>query len=171
VARSVLEFVRADITEQRVDAIVNAANSQLAHGGGVARAIADAAGPALRRESARHPYVPVGDVGLTGAGDLPCSHVIHAVGPRWRGGKSGEPELLAGAYRNSLLLADRIGCRSVAFPSISTGIFGYPLHDAAAIAVATVRETLDSLSTVVRVRFCLFSQADLTAYRAAAHPA
>jgi O-acetyl-ADP-ribose deacetylase (regulator of RNase III) len=164
-----IELVQGDITVQRVDAIVNAANSQLSHGGGVARAIAAAAGPSLSRESEAHAFVPVGAAGLTGAGALPCAHVIHAVGPRWSGGGSGEPELLAGAYRSSLLLAERIGARSVAFPSISTGVFGYPLRDAARIAVSTVRETLDELGGVELVRFCLFSEPDLDAYRAAAH--
>lgn len=163
-----IDFVLGDITAQQVDAIVNAANSHLAHGGGVARAIAAAAGPSLIEESARHPYVPVGSAGRTGAGDLLCTHVIHAVGPRWSGGQEGEAALLAGAYRSSLLLAERLECTSIAFPSISTGIFGYPLREAAAVAVRAVRETAPALTQLQLVRFCLFSEGDLVAYREAA---
>lgn len=162
-----IELLLADITEQQTDAIVNAANSHLAHGGGVALAIAIAAGSVFVRESEQHPYVPEGSAGVTRAGDLRCAYVIHAVGPRWSGGSAHEPELLAGAYRSSLELAQRIGCRSVAFPSISTGIFGYPLRPAAKIAIGSVRESLRSLSRIELVRFCLFSQHDLAAYEEA----
>jgi O-acetyl-ADP-ribose deacetylase (regulator of RNase III) len=167
-AGAALEFVRADITAQRVDAIVNAANSRLAHGGGVARAIALAAGPTFAEESLRHPHVPVGGAGHTAGGDLQCRHVIHAVGPRWSGGQAGEPELLASAYRSALLLAERLECRSIAFPSLATGIFGYPVREAAAVAVGTVRDTAAALTRVELVRFCLFSEDDLAAYRDAA---
>ncbi len=162
-----IEILLADITRQDTDAIVNAANSHLAHGGGVALAIARAAGPLFIRESEEHPFVPVGGCGLTSAGELRCSHVIHAVGPAWRGGKADEPRLLASAYRSALELAEQIGCRSVAFPSISTGIFGYPVTEAALIATRTVGQALRSMPQIELVRFCLFSESDLAAYEEA----
>jgi len=121
-----LEALIEDITKCEVDAIVNAANSYLRHGGGVARAIADAAGPELVSESEKAPFVPTGSALATGAGRLPCRQVIHAVGPVWSGGENDEPGLLASAYRSSLTVAEELGCNSVAFPSISTGIFGFP---------------------------------------------
>jgi O-acetyl-ADP-ribose deacetylase (regulator of RNase III) len=104
---------------------------------------------------------------ITAAGLLPCRHVIHTVGPVWQGGASGEPEILAACYRNSLALAARHGLRSLAFPSISTGAYGYPVAQAAAVALGTVRDILIAGSTVELVRFCLFSPSDLAAYRAA----
>jgi len=158
-----IEIVQADITRQQVDAIVNAANSHLMHGGGVAAAIAAAAGPDLERASREHRAVPTGEAGWTPAGELPCRWVIHAVGPTWSGGDAGEAELLASAYRSALGVADELGAASVAFPSISTGIYGYPIEEAAAVAVAAVDETLPD-SDVELVRFCLFSDADLAAY-------
>jgi O-acetyl-ADP-ribose deacetylase (regulator of RNase III) len=163
-----LELGREDITIQSVDAIVNAANSQLRHGGGVARAIADAAGPDLVRESEAHPFVGRGQAGHTGPGRLPCRFVIHAVGPRWRGGGSGEGQALAGAYRASMRLAARLGCRSVAFPSISTGIFGCPVRWAAPIALSCVAEELEGEAQGISlVRFCLPTPGDLAAYERA----
>jgi O-acetyl-ADP-ribose deacetylase (regulator of RNase III) len=159
-----IELVAGDITEQRVDAIVNAANSELAHGGGVAAAIARAAGPELARESAAHPRVPVGAAGVTTAGELPARWVIHAVGPVWRGGGEGEPELLASAYRSALATATELGARSIAFPSISTGIYGYPIDAAAEIAIATL--TVEP-GAPEAIRICLFSAADLAAYERA----
>ena len=123
-----IELVQGDITRQDVDVVVNAANSELAHGGGVAAAIALAGGPDLRRESEEHSDVRVGEAGLTTAGAMPARWVVHAVGPVWSGGEEGEPELLASAYRSALGMAIDLGARSVAFPSISTGIFGFPIE-------------------------------------------
>lgn len=159
-----VELVKGDITSQQVDVIVNAANPDLAHGGGVAAAIARAAGPDLRRESAEHPRVPVGRVGVTTAGALPARWVVHAVGPVWSGGGSGEPELLASAYRSALAAAIRLGARSIAFPSISTGIFGYPIADAAATAVATLLAGSAEPGAPDLIRICLFSDPDLAVY-------
>jgi O-acetyl-ADP-ribose deacetylase (regulator of RNase III) len=162
-----IEAVRGDITAQHVDVIVNAANPHLAHGGGVAAAIAAAGGRELIEASRRHDTVPVGESGWTPAGDLPARWVVHAVGPIWSGGEDGEPELLAGAYRSALRLADELGAESVAFPSISTGIYGYPLERAAAVAAAALTDELDDADSVKLVRLCLFSETDLAVYERA----
>ena len=137
-----IELVSGDITTQEVDAIVNAANASLAGGGGVDGAIHRAAGPTLMHETDRlYPDgCPTGSAVITSAGDLPCRHVIHAVGPRYRDGQQGESEKLAGAYRRSLELASAAECRSLAFPAISCGIYGYPLPEAAEIALATASQ-------------------------------
>ncbi len=121
-----ITFVVGDLTQQRVDAIVNAANEALAPGGGVCGAIRRAGGDEIFDECARLGGCATGDAKATGAGRLPARHVIHAVGPVWRGGREGEPELLASAYRRSLEVALDLGCRTVAFPALSTGIYGYP---------------------------------------------
>lgn len=162
-----IELVQGDITQQRVDVIVNAANPNLAHGGGVAAAIALAGGPDLRRESEAHPFVPVGEAAVTTAGALPARWVVHAVGPVWSGGDEGEEELLAAAYRSALGMAIDLGARSIAFPSISTGIFGFPVADAAAIAIAALKEGATEPTAPELIRFCLFSDADLDAYEQA----
>jgi O-acetyl-ADP-ribose deacetylase (regulator of RNase III) len=162
-----IELVEGDITTQGVDVIVNAANSDLAHGGGVAAAIAHAAGPDLRRESAEHPPVPVGGAGVTTAGELPARWVVHAVGPVWSGGDDGEPELLAGAYSSALAKAIDLGARSIAFPSISTGIFGYPIGPAATIAVSTLLRGSREPRAPELIRICLFAAADLEVYESA----
>jgi O-acetyl-ADP-ribose deacetylase (regulator of RNase III) len=162
-----IELVQGDITKQRVDAIVNAANSELAHGGGVAAAILRAAGPELARESAAHPRVAVGGAGVTSAGELPARWVIHAVGPVWSGGTSGEPELLDSAYRSALGAAAELGARSIAFPSISTGIYGYPVEDAARVAIAALRAGAAMPDAPATIRICLFSAADLAVYERA----
>jgi O-acetyl-ADP-ribose deacetylase (regulator of RNase III) len=142
-----VRLLAGDITAVTVDAIVNAANSALAGGGGVDGAIHRAAGPALMREL-RQRYgdrgCPTGSAVVTGAGDLPARNVIHAVGPIWRGGRDGEAGLLASAYRTSLDLARAEGARSVAFPAISCGVYGYPLDDAARVALTTIRSWLTS---------------------------
>lgn len=160
-----LEAVHGDITAQAVDAIVNAANTTLLGGGGVDGAIHRAAGPDLLEECRRIGGCPTGEARITRGYRLPAARVIHTVGPVWHGGTHGEPELLRGCYVNSLRLAARHGVRSIAFPSISTGAYGYPLQQAAAIAVATVQNELRSDSSVELVRFMCFSAADLAVYR------
>lgn len=169
--RGRLELVQGDITRETTDAIVNAANSSLMGGGGVDGAIHRAGGPAIledcKRIRAQRGPLPPGEAVLTTAGRLPSRHVIHTVGPIWHGGESGEPETLARCYRNSLTLAADQGLSSVAFPSISTGAYGYPVAAAAAVALATVRGALEAGSPVTLVRFVLFSAADLAAYQKA----
>jgi O-acetyl-ADP-ribose deacetylase (regulator of RNase III) len=156
-----------DITKLEVDAIVNAANEGLAAGGGVCGAIFRAAGAELVRACGKQAPCPTGEARLTPGFLLPAKYVIHAVGPVWHGGNEGEPDLLAGAYQSALKLADEHGCRSIAFPAISTGIFGYPLQAATDIAVKTVREHLAHDSGLQQVIFACFSEEVLAAYRAA----
>ena len=169
-----LRLVRGDITEQAVDAVVNAANSSLMGGGGVDGAIHRRGGPAILEECRRvraerwPDGLPAGRAVATGSGRLPAGAVIHTVGPRWRGGDRGEAALLASAYRESLAVAAEEGWRTVAFPSISTGVYGYPVEDAAGVAVDAVLATLRERPTAFdEVRMVLFSEADLAAYRAA----
>jgi O-acetyl-ADP-ribose deacetylase (regulator of RNase III) len=166
-----VELVRGDLTRESTDAIVNAANSSLLGGGGVDGAIHRAGGAAILEEcrrirAARGP-LPAGESVITGGGNLPCRHVIHTVGPVWQGGDAGEPETLARCYRSSLDLAAGNGVRSIAFPSISTGAYGYPVDDAAAVATGAVRAVLERGSPLVLVKWVLFSDRDLEAYRAA----
>lgn len=161
-----IELVQGDITREVVDAIVNAANQHLAGGGGVDGAIHRAGGPEIMREL-REKYTgcPTGSAVITGAGRLRAKYVIHAVGPRWSGGGKNEAELLASAYRTSLELAARHACRTVAFPSISTGIYGYPLELAAPVAINTVRDFLLKQPVFDQIRFVLFDETTFEAYR------
>ena len=154
----------ADITTLAVDAIVNAANEELAPGGGVCGAIHRAAGPELAAACARLGRCPVGEARMTPGFRLPARFVIHAVGPIWQGGGANEAGKLASAYRAVLRLAAEQGLRSVAFPAISTGIYGYPLQSATEIAVQTVREVLATGSSVERVIFACFGPEVLAAY-------
>jgi O-acetyl-ADP-ribose deacetylase len=156
-----LAAIPGDLTTQAVDAIVNAANPALARGAGVCGAIFAAAGPGLEEACAALGGTRTGDAVATPGFALPARWVIHAVGPVWRGGDRGEAELLAGAYRRSLAVADELGATSVAFPAISTGIYGYPLDAATDVAVSTVRE---SPSRVTVVRFVCFDATTLAAY-------
>lgn len=146
--------VLGDITLERVDAVVNAANERLAGGGGVDGAIHRAAGDArLRAACARLGGCAVGEAKATPGFALPARFIIHAVGPRWSGGSHGEAELLAACYRRSLAIAEAVGARSIAFPAISTGVFGYPAPEAAAVAIATLRSTPTTVEVVRLVAF------------------
>jgi O-acetyl-ADP-ribose deacetylase (regulator of RNase III) len=153
-----LEVIVGDITKLEVDAIVNAANDRLTPGGGVSGAIHRAAGPGLARECAAIGHCPTGEARVTGGHDLAAKHIIHTVGPIWRGGAEGEPELLAGCYRSTLEIAEGHGLGSVAFPAISTGIYGYPLEAATRVAVATVRAALADRPGIARVVFSVFDE-------------
>lgn len=157
--------ILGDITTLKVDAIVNAANSSLLGGGGVDGAIHRAAGPELLEECRKLGGCATGDAKITKGYKLPAKYVIHAVGPVWRGGQHGEAELLASCYRRALQLAAEHDVRSIAFPCISTGAYGFPPDQAAAIAVRTVRETLGTLPKPIDVIFCCFLPRDLELYR------
>jgi O-acetyl-ADP-ribose deacetylase (regulator of RNase III) len=159
-----LEAVQGDITREDVDAIVNAANSGLVRGGGVCGAIFAAAGPELDAACTRLGGCPTGDARATPGFRLPARWIVHAVGPVWHGGGAGEPDHLASAYRRSLAVADEIGARSVAFPAISTGIYGYPLDAATDIAVRTCRA---ADTRVELIRFVAFDDRTLSAYQRA----
>jgi len=162
-----IEIIAGDITKQQVDAIVNAANSSLLGGGGVDGAIHRAAGPGLLAECATLNGCPTGAARMTGAYRLDAQAVIHTVGPIWRGGNEGEPELLAGCYRTSLDLARMARYQSVAFPAISCGVYGYPLESAARIAIETVAGYLMEHTVPSLVRFVLFTDEALAAWRGA----
>ncbi len=155
-----LELVQGDITDEAVDAIVNAANSTLAGGGGVDGAIHRRGGASIMDElSRRYPQgCPTGSAVITSAGNLPARHVIHAVGPIWQGGAAGEPELLAGAVRAALSLASEHGCKSIALPAISCGVYGYPIDLASRIALSTTQRFLERDTTIASACFVLFGE-------------
>jgi O-acetyl-ADP-ribose deacetylase (regulator of RNase III) len=161
-----IEIVQGDITQHAVDAIVNAANSSLLGGGGVDGAIHRAAGPQLFEECRTLGGCPTGEARITKGYRLPARFVIHTVGPVYHGDPE-DPQLLANCYRNSLGIANERGLKSIAFPSISTGAFGYPLHEACRIALGTTKEVLESGTTLGRVLFVTFSYTDLRAYEQA----
>ena len=165
--QSILEIVEGDITRQDTQAIVNAANEQLRVGGGVDGAINRAGGPEIQRQARQIGFCPTGQAVITTGGDLKAQYVIHTVGPRYKNGLSGEPELLASCYRESLQLAASRGIKSLAFPSISTGIYGYPLAEAATIALTTVKAYLQEHPEIALVRFVLFGQEAWEAYAGA----
>jgi O-acetyl-ADP-ribose deacetylase len=172
----IIEFVGpADITRETTDAIVNAANSSLMGGGGVDGAIHRTGGPAILDECkqyvASNGRLPPGKAMLTCGGLLAAKYVIHTVGPVYRDGVSGEAELLGSCHRESIRLADERGLKSLSFPAISTGAYGYPVHEAASIAVGTVLDTLEDGSHLERVRFVLFDAVALKAYISAAEAA
>ncbi|MDJ0970088.1 MAG: O-acetyl-ADP-ribose deacetylase [Kiloniellales bacterium] len=162
-----LEIFQGDITALDVDAIVNAANSHLEPGGGVCGAIHRAAGPELARACRTLGGCPTGEARITPGFDLAAGHVIHAVGPTWRGGDEGEETALAGAYQSSLALAKEQGLASIAFPAISTGIYGFPLDRATEIAVATCRDHLKGETSLGRIVFAVFGTEAEEAYRRA----
>jgi O-acetyl-ADP-ribose deacetylase (regulator of RNase III) len=153
-----MTVVQGDITTQEVDAIVNAANEALRGGGGVDGAIHRAAGRELKAECKKIGGCPTGEARITKGYRLPASYVIHTVGPVWRGGNRGEPEKLAACYRNSLKLAAENGVRTIAFPGISTGVYGYPLEEATRLAMRTVKDCLAALPGIEEVRFVTFGE-------------
>jgi O-acetyl-ADP-ribose deacetylase len=153
-----ITVVQGDITKQEVDAIVNAANETLRGGGGVDGAIHRAAGPELLEECIKIGGCPTGEARITKGYRLPAKYVIHTVGPVWHGGDRGEPEKLAACYRNALRLAAENGVRTIAFPGISTGVYGYPLEAATRLAMATVRDCLTELPEIEEVRFVTFGE-------------
>lgn len=162
----IIELVQGDITDQHVDAIVNAANGRLAGGAGVDGAIHRRGGPSIMAET-RQQYpegCPTGSAVISSAGNLPARYVIHAVGPIWHGGDSSEPELLANAHRRCLELALENDCHSIAFPAISTGVYGYPVDKAAAVALATCAEFLREYAKPNTIRFVLFSRETLETF-------
>jgi len=162
-----IRLVQGDITQQEVDAIVNAANESLLGGGGVDGAIHRVGGPAILEECRRLGGCATGDAKATTAGELSARHVIHTVGPVWQGGAANEDELLASCHRRALEVAADLGCRTLAFPAISTGVYRFPVDRAAEIALTTTRDALESHPQIDEVRFVLFSDEHLAAFEQA----
>ncbi len=162
-----INVVQGDITRAQVDAIVNAANTTLMGGGGVDGAIHRAAGPGLYLACRKFNGCPTGEARITSGFNLPARYIIHTPGPIWHGGDGNERQLLANSYRNSLRLAEEHGCRSVAFPSISTGVYAFPLELAAPIALTTIRDFLDTAAVVETVTIVCYDLQTLAAYRQA----
>ncbi len=160
-----IELLKGDITKLEVDAIVNAANKSLLGGGGVDGAIHRAAGPGLLEETKAIGGCPTGEARLSGGYKLPARHVIHTVGPVWKGGNHNERELLASCYHNSLTIATRQGFKTIAFPNISTGVYGFPKQDAAQIAIQTVKEYLSENKLPEKVIFVAFDEENLQLYK------
>lgn len=167
IGKSLLRLKTGDITKEKVDAIVNAANSSLLGGGGVDGAIHRAGGPAILEECRKLNGCDPGDAKITTGGRLPAQHVIHTVGPIWRGGGNDEEKVLASAYGRSLEVALENGLSSVSFPSISTGVYGFPLDRAAGIALRTIIDFLESHPGITEVNMVLFSEGDLAQYEKA----
>jgi O-acetyl-ADP-ribose deacetylase (regulator of RNase III) len=171
VGTTYLTLALGDITQEMADVIVNAANSGLLGGGGVDGAIHRAGGPAILEECrqirARQGSLPTGEAVITTAGRLPAHHVVHTVGPVWRGGRDGEPALLRHCYYSSLKLAAEHGAATIAFPAISTGVYGYPIEKAAPIALGAARDFALANPAFKEIRFVLFSERDLAVYRSA----
>ncbi len=163
--KQTIEIIEGDITRLEVDAIVNAANTTLLGGGGVDGAIHRAAGPGLLEECRTLGGCPTGHAKITSAYNLPSKFIIHAVGPLWRGGQHNEEKLLEDAYRNSLRIAEHTKLKSIAFPNISTGIYGFPKELAAGIAISTASAFLASASYLERLIFCIFDAENLQIYR------
>lgn len=162
-----VNVVQGDITRAQVDAIVNAANTTLMGGGGVDGAIHRAAGPGLYLACRKFNGCPTGEARITSGFNLPARYIIHTPGPIWHGGDGNERQLLANSYRNSLRLAEENGCRTVAFPSISTGVYAFPLELAAPIALTTIRDFLDTAEVVDTVTMVCYDPRTLAAYRQA----
>jgi O-acetyl-ADP-ribose deacetylase (regulator of RNase III) len=159
-----IELYKGDITKQEVCAIVNAANESLLGGGGVDGAIHRAAGPELLEECKTLNGCETGNAKMTKGYNLPAKHVIHAVGPVWKGGNNNEPQLLASCYRNSLSLASENNLKTIAFPNISTGVYGYPKQEAAKVAIQTVKEYLASDDTIEQIIFTVFDEENYAIY-------
>lgn len=162
-----IKVIQGDITTVTADAIVNAANTTLMGGGGVDGAIHRAAGPALYAACEKFGGCPTGEARVTSGFNLPARYIIHTPGPVWQGGNHGEDQLLANSYRNSLKLAEEYGCQTVAFPSISTGVYSFPLARAAGIAIQTIQDFLSSASRVAEVTMICFDPVTARAYRQA----
>ena len=164
IKNSIIRLVQGDITKQKVEAIVNAANSRLVGGGGVDGAIHRAGGPKILEECKKYNGCLTGTAVITTGGNLPSKYVIHTVGPIYKNGTSGEPELLQSAYLNCLKLAEKNRIKTMAFPSISTGVYGYPVKEASALALETVVSFLKRDIFIERVDFVLFSLKDYNVY-------